>query len=217
MIAGRPMKALRMAVPIALACANCDGQADYKWTTSGGNSTLDTTIPWLPAHTAASAIATKGLSGTGADNQITVTLFDVANVGDACAWAYAPTARNFTANVFDLVLLLGSRSDASRVVTPGTFSFGDLFSAVYSSFDANCRMSSPPVVATSGTVTLSSVSPSFTGAFKLTFPTGLVVGQFDAPLCATPTAAGRAVDAGSSCASYPACGAADAGSGPCFP
>jgi hypothetical protein len=210
------MKPLCATIATVLVCVTCGGHTDH--TGTAGNSTLDSTIPSLPAHSAASAIAAKGLAGAGSGNQMTVNIFDVANVGDVCSWVNAPqTARNFSANVFMLLLLMGSRSDPSRIVTPGTYALGDSMTAGYFAWDANCQMSSKAVLATAGTVSVSSVSPSFTGDFVLTFPNGHLAGHFDASFCPPPAPNGAAMDAGSSCTSYPRCGAVGAGSGPCLP
>jgi hypothetical protein len=212
------MKPLRAAVTATMVYVGCGGHTDHTGPPYTGNSTIDSTIPSLPAHTAATGYAAQGLAGAGAGNQISVIIFDVANVGDVCTWAHAPqTSGNFSANMFMLLLLMGSANNPSRVVTPGTYPVGDPLSAGYFTWDSNCQMTPKAILATSGMVDVSGVSPSFTGDFVLTFPNGRLVGHFDAPLCPPPTPNGGATDAGSGCASYPACGTSNAGSGPCLP
>jgi hypothetical protein len=214
----KPVRTTVLAALVCIACGDRASQTNTGATSPTGNSTIDTTLPSLPAHATSTAYAAKGLNGIGAGNQITVSILEVANVGDVCSWPQAPTSQNFTANVFDLLLLLGKGNDPNPVTT-GTYTLGSNLTAGYFSWDANCQMApnSKVVLANAGMVDVQSVSPSYKGAFDLTFASGHFVGSFDAPLCAASDANFAAVDAGATCASYPRCGAPDAGSGPCLP
>lgn len=128
------------------------------------------------------------------------------------AWLRRKRRRRFGATGF-------GRGDGEeqQPLVPGRYSVGEtakVVDAEYFDEDDHCTPS-PAMSATSGTIDLTRADSSFEGTFDVTFPTGHMVGSFDAPSCDDPTRYAGMADAGAACVSYPACGAGSSGVRPC--
>jgi hypothetical protein len=159
------------------------------------------------------AAAAKGINAPVTfPNQITVTMFNVANAAAACPLMTTTNSR--VSQLVTLVILLGSVTEPTDVVAPGTYVQGDRLHAILLFNDGACDTSDGPS-ATSGTVGVDSVTgTSVDGRFDLTFPVGQLTGTFSAPLCGEEE--GGSAEA-TGCVVYPACSAAEsAGSATCL-
>ncbi len=200
----------RIAICVAVVGFGCTSATGTSPTAGGAaTSTVDNTVPTLMPMISVTAFAAKGLQGAGSGNQITVEMVNLAGVSDICALA---TSNQSPANTVVLLLVLGT---PAQTVNPGQYPVGATLGAIYITNDASCRAATP-VVATAGTVDLIGIGTSFAGSFDLTFPTGRMAGNFDAPLCSSPGSAAAVGDGGTACVQYPAC-AQGQDAGPCLP
>jgi hypothetical protein len=128
------------------------------------------------------ATAAKGIYDQEYPNQVTVFIASSSNpCGMLQQLVTNPNVER--ANLLAIALVLGA-TDASAVVTPGTYTANgnpDELSASYSSYDAQCNMTGSE--ATAESVTLTSAGSSYEGTFDLTFGPDHVTGSFVAPLC----------------------------------
>lgn len=135
-----------------------------------------------------------------------VAFADVANV---CATAQTNSGK---ANATILTLGIFRFGSNPPPIQPGTYTISDTTTrdsagnflgagALFAKYDATCKQSFA-TAATSGTITISSISSSSaTGSFDATFSTGRVSGTFDSPICGFPAN----VDVCASSTTPPAC------------
>jgi hypothetical protein len=176
-----------------------------------GQATVKSSIPTVAPQYSGSAFAWV-VHGRGAGVQVNIAVYNLSGVADVCGLMVNSNVTPARSHL--LTLLLG---DALQPLVPGHYSVGEMSNMVngeYYDEDDHCT-ASPATSATSGTINLTRADSSFEGTFDLTFPTGHMVGSFDAPSCDDPTRYAGPADAAAACVSYPACGAGGPGVQPC--
>jgi hypothetical protein len=176
-----------------------------------GQATVTSSIPTVAPRYSGSAFAWV-FHGKGAGVQVNIAVYNLSGVADICGLVVNSGVTPASSHL--VTLLVG---DAMQPLVPGRYSVGEManvFNAEYYEEDDHCTPS-PATSATSGTIELTRADSSFEGTFDVTFPTGRMVGSFNAPACDDPTRYAGMTDAGAACVSYPACDAGGSGVRPC--
>jgi hypothetical protein len=189
----RSEMALLLLLTNAAACSSSKGAPSGGQTP--GTAIVDGTLTFIPSHYLASAAASQVDS-----NHVSIVVTSLRGT-DSCA-TVEMSVRASVANVFQVAVAI-DRSDAKTIISPGVHKLGDKWQAAYNLADVKCAAAGQET-ATTGSLEIDSVDTSIHGIADMTFPTGRVIANFDAPLCKTATGTGT----GSACATFPLCPAA---------
>jgi hypothetical protein len=179
---------------VAVACTSSTETAPML---APGNATIDTTFPFVEAHSAGSTVAVGASPGP-----LSVVITNLDGVLPRCNLASAGTG---AAKLFAIQIVLGWQGQ-TQALTPGTYGLGGGIAASYRVTDASCGTARYGD-ALQATVKIDAIEPSLIGTADMTFPSGRVIASFNAPPCPLSAAAGGGNVA---CSTYTACPAAGA-------
>jgi hypothetical protein len=194
---------MRSAVLVVCGAAACSSSGSNE-RMPAGESTINTTLDFLPASSYASSAATLVLDDAGNPSMAHVV---VANIGgaDSCTplAPFMAGGNANAANLFYVNIAIGA-ANPGQVIAPGTYTHDQSVVASYRFTDGNCGTASEGT-ATDATVEIDGIDTSIYGVIDMTFPAGRLIVSFDAPFCSGSTATGSDEGGGLVCVQYPAC------------
>ncbi len=179
---GSNRKAAVAYLVLVCSAAACSSAAIPPAGSTPGAATLDSSFPFIPSHSSASAAVTGASRGN-----LSVVITNVTGGADTCL---AATAGSRLASSFQVVIDTSARE-------PGRYAFGDGWGATYRLANNGCATASEGA-AVDGTLEIDSADTALRGIADVTFANGRIIASFDAPFCEAPTVA-------SGCAQVPTC------------